>query len=140
HDDVLPLPGFELLLVGLLGAGDQHRVGAFGWCVHGTTSTRHVPTFRGQETAWPDNRLRAATIRVSTPVRSVGCRIGANRGELFDGMSCSNRPAAIALSTVSGSSPPTSQNTDGTPAARPNSLKSSLPVISGAGMVRSAPK
>lgn len=48
-------------------------------------------------------------------------------------------PAAvvIATTTVSGSMPPTSQNTDGTPVTRP---KSSLPVTSGAGMTRDSPK
>src|SRR5690606_12578365 len=71
------------------------------------------------------NQADAAVSMACNPVLSVGSRTGAKRGEWLLGMS-RILPAARAASQVAGSVPPTNQNTDGAPQARPNSLKSSL--------------
>ena len=67
------------------------------------------PDSRSQSRASHASHSRAATTSARTPVSIVGCGTGAKNGEWFDGMSVSTVPAAIAVSTVSGSAPPSIQ-------------------------------
>src|SRR5262249_17763616 len=78
-----------------------------------------------------ESHASAATAIASTPVLRVGCRTGAKWGLWFTGRSF-NRPALLARSYVSGSLPPTNQNTDGACHSVPKQPKSSL---AGAGPV-----
>src|ERR1700716_2342773 len=104
HQHVLALARGELFFVRRRGFGDQHRsavarIRTVGGRMHDTTSGNYALTLRVHPASGAASFSSAPTTRVSTPVRNVGCSTGANSGEWLDGTSCSNRPAAMAVST-----------------------------------------
>src|SRR5262249_46728122 len=76
-------------------------------------------------------QIVAAPVSASIPVDTVGSMTGANMGEWFDGRSrdrAAISPIVVAPSKPAGSAPPSSQYTQGAPAALASRPTSSLPV------------
>jgi len=77
------------------------------------------------------SQIRAAATSAPIPADSVGSITGANMGEWFDGRSldrAATSPIVVAPSKPAGSAPPSSQYTQGAPAAVASMPTSSLPV------------